>query len=93
MQGKSFREARWVLFPICFGVIFIDMVGYGIISPSIPLFAKALSASDSQMGYAFAGYPIAFTLFILPLGLLVDRMERIISSSPSRCMSSLWQAS
>jgi MFS transporter, DHA1 family, solute carrier family 18 (vesicular amine transporter), member 1/2 len=73
VQGKSFRESRWVLFPICFGVIFTDMVGYGIISPSIPLFAKALSASDSQMGFAFAGYPIAFTLFVLPLGRLVDR--------------------
>lgn len=76
MQEKSFRESQWVLFPICFGVIFLDMVGYGIISPSIPLFAKALSASDSQMGFAFAGYPIAFTLFILPLGLLVDRIGK-----------------
>lgn len=76
MQGQSFRESRWVLFPICFGVIFADMVGYGIISPSIPLFAKALSASDSQMGYAFAGYPIAFTLFVLPLGRMVDRIGR-----------------
>jgi DHA1 family solute carrier family 18 vesicular amine transporter 1/2 len=84
MQGESFRESRWVLFPICFGVIFLDMVGYGIISPSIPLFAKALSASDSQMGYAFAGYPIAFTLFVLPLGLLIDRIGKnyiIISGS------------
>ena len=84
MQGESFRESRWVLLPICFGVIFTDMVGYGIISPSIPLFAKALSATDSQMGYAFAGYPIAFTLFILPLGLLVDRIGKnclIISAS------------
>lgn len=76
VQGKSLRESRWVLFPICFGVIFTDMVGYGIISPSIPLFAKALSASDSQMGYAFAGYPIAFTLFVLPLGRLVDRIGK-----------------
>jgi MFS family permease len=28
------------------------------------------------MGYAFAGYPIAFTLSILPLGLLVDRVGK-----------------
>jgi len=96
VQGKSFRESRWVLFPICFGVIFIDMVGYGIISPSIPLFAKALSASDSQMGYAFAGYPIAFTIFILPLGLLVDRIGKnylIISISLYvLCLASLMMA-
>ncbi|NPU86571.1 MAG: MFS transporter [Syntrophaceae bacterium] len=96
MQKISFRESRWVLFPICFGVIFTDMVGYGIISPSIPLFAKALSASDSQMGYAFAGYPIAFTLSILPLGLLVDRIGKnylIISISLYvLCLASLMMA-
>lgn len=96
MQKLSFRESRWVLFPICFGVIFTDMVGYGIISPSIPLFAKALSASDSQMGYAFAGYPIAFTLSILPLGLLVDRIGKnylIISISLYvLCLASLMMA-
>lgn len=96
MQKNSFRESRWVLFPICFGVIFTDMVGYGIISPSIPLFAKALSATDSQMGYAFAGYPIAFTLSILPLGLLVDRIGKnylIISVSLYvLCVASLLMA-
>ena len=96
MQGKSFRESRWVLYPICFGVFFTDMVGYGIISPSIPLFAKALSASDAQMGYAFAGYPIAFTLFVLPLGRLVDRIGKnylIISISMYvLCMASLMMA-
>jgi MFS family permease len=93
---KTFRESHWVLYPICFGVIFADMVGYGIISPSIPLFAKALKASDSQMGYAFAGYPIAFTLFVLPLGRLVDRIGKnylIISISLYLlCMASLMMA-
>jgi MFS family permease len=70
------RDSRRVLFTICFGVIFTDMVGYGVISPSIPLFAKMLAASDAQMGFAFAGYPIAFTLTVLPLGLLVDRVGK-----------------
>lgn len=68
--------SKRLLYTIGFGVIFTDMVSYGIISPSIPLFAKALSASDAQMGYAFAGYPIAFTLTVLPLGLLVDRIGK-----------------
>ncbi len=96
MQGKSIRESRWVLFTLCFGVIFLDMVGYGIISPSIPLFAKALSASDAQMGYAFAGYPIAFTLFVLPLGLFVDRIGKnyiiIAVSMFALCLASLMMA-
>lgn len=70
------RDSKRVLFTICFGVIFTDMVGYGVISPSIPLFARTLGASDAQMGYAFAGYPIAFTLTVLPLGFLVDRIGK-----------------
>jgi len=68
--------SRRATFAICFGVIFTDMVSYGVISPSIPLFARALAASDAQMGYAFAGYPIAFTLAVLPLGLFVDRVGK-----------------
>ena len=61
---------------ICFGVIFTDMVAYGVISPSLPSLARALSATDAQMGYAFAGYPVALTVAILPLGALVDRFGR-----------------
>jgi hypothetical protein len=65
--------SRRATFAICFGVIFPDMVSYGVISPSIPLFAPgALAASDAEMGLAFAGDPIAFTLCVLPLGLFVD---------------------
>ena len=70
------RDSRRVLFTICFGVIFTDLVGYGVISPSIPIFARALSATDAEMGLAFAGYPIAFTLTVLPLGMLVDRIGK-----------------
>jgi DHA1 family solute carrier family 18 vesicular amine transporter 1/2 len=70
------RDSKRVLLTICFGVIFTDMVGYGVISPSIPLFARTLGASDAQMGFAFAGYPIAFTLTVLPLGVFVDRVGK-----------------
>ena len=75
-RPPSLRDSRRVLFTLCFGVIFTDMVAYGVISPSIPLFAKTLAASDAQMGFAFAGYPIAFTLTVLPLGMLVDRIGK-----------------
>lgn len=68
--------ARSAVRAVCFGVIFADMVAYGVISPSLPLLARTLAASDAHMGYAFAGYPIALTLAILPLGALVDRLGR-----------------
>ena len=60
---------------ICCLVIFTDMVGYSIITPSIPLFAKLFKASDTAISLAFAAYPVAFLIFILPFGFLVDRVE------------------
>jgi len=61
---------------ICCLVIFTDMVGYSIITPSIPLFAKLFNASDTAISFAFAAYPVAFLIFILPFGFLVDRVGK-----------------
>jgi len=65
----------FVLFVCCL-VIFTDMVGYSIIAPSIPLFAKLFGASDAVISYAFAAYPIAFLLTIIPFGFVVDRIGK-----------------
>jgi len=52
------------------------MVGYSIITPSIPLFAKLFKASDASMGYAFAAYPTAFLITIIPFGYIVDKVGK-----------------
>ena len=65
----------YVLF-ICCLVIFTDMVGYSIITPSIPLFAKLFNASDTAISFAFAAYPVAFLITILPFGYLVDKFGK-----------------
>jgi MFS family permease len=65
----------FVLFVCCL-VIFTDMVGYSIIAPSIPLFAKLFRASDAAISYAFAAYPVAFLLTIIPFGFIVDRIGK-----------------
>ncbi|HUT83383.1 MAG TPA: MFS transporter [Thermodesulfobacteriota bacterium] len=65
----------FVLF-VCCAVIFTDMVGYSIIAPSIPLFAKLFGASDAVISYAFAAYPVAFLLTIIPFGFVVDRIGK-----------------
>jgi len=52
------------------------MLGYGIITPSIPIFAKLLNASETEIGLAFSAYPVAFILVVLPFGKLVDRIGR-----------------
>jgi len=67
---------RLLILFICCLVIFTDMVGYSIITPSIPLFAKLFNASDAAMGYAFAAYPAAFLITIIPFGFLVDKVGK-----------------
>jgi MFS family permease len=67
---------RLFVLSVCCLVIFTDMVGYSIIAPSIPLFAKLFKASDAAISYAFAAYPVAFLLTIIPFGFIVDRIGK-----------------
>jgi len=70
------RFSRIFTLLICCGVIFTDMVGYGVITPSVPIFAKLLKASDAQIGLALSAYSVAFILVILPFGYFVDKVGR-----------------
>ena len=70
------RNTRIKTLLVCCGVIFTDMLGYGIITPSIPIFAKLLKASEAEIGFAFSAYPVAFLIVVLPFGRLVDRVRR-----------------
>ena len=58
------------------GVIFLDSVGYGLVVPVLPLYARQLGASDFAIGFLFAAYAIALCLAAIPLGILSDRFGR-----------------
>lgn len=70
------RQSRLFTLLTCCGVIFTDMVGYGVITPSVPIFAKLLKASDAEIGLALSAYSVAFILVILPFGYFVDKVGR-----------------
>ena len=59
------------------------MLGYGIITPAIPIFAKILNVSERALGFAFSAYPVAFILVVLPVGKIIDRTgkHRLVISS------------
>lgn len=57
-------------------VVFLDSVGYGIVVPVLPIYAKTLKATDFQIGFLFATYAIALLVGAIPMGLLSDRMGR-----------------
>ena len=61
---------------VLFITIFIDMLGFGIIIPVLPIFTKELGAEDYQIGLIAMIYPI-MNFFFAPLwGTLSDRYGR-----------------
>jgi DHA1 family tetracycline resistance protein-like MFS transporter len=62
--------------PVLFLIVFIDLVGFGVIIPLLPFFGEHFGASPAQVGLLMAAY--SFTQFLAaPLwGRLSDRIGR-----------------
>jgi DHA1 family tetracycline resistance protein-like MFS transporter len=59
-----------------FAVIVIDLIGFGIVVPILPYYAKSLDASPVTLGFLLAAYP-AFQFIFSPIwGRLSDRIGR-----------------
>lgn len=56
--------------------IFLDMLGFGIIIPILPIFSKELGAADYQVGLIAMSYPIMNFLFASLWGSYSDRYGR-----------------
>jgi MFS family permease len=61
---------------VLFITIFIDMLGFGIIIPILPIFSKELGAADYQVGLIAMIFPIMNFLFAPLWGTLSDRHGR-----------------
>ena len=61
---------------VLFSVIVIDLVGFGIVVPILPYYAKSLDTSPTTLGFLLAVYP-AFQFVFSPIwGRLSDRIGR-----------------
>lgn len=61
---------------LIFLTVFIDLIGFGLIIPVMPLYAKELQASDLQVGLLIASYSLMQLLFAPLLGRLSDHVGR-----------------
>ena len=61
---------------ILFFTVFLDLLGYGLIIPLLPEFARSLGASSFVIGIVIASYSFAQFLFGPILGNLSDRFGR-----------------
>lgn len=56
--------------------VFIDLVGFGIIIPILPLYAERHGASNFEIGLLLASYSLAQFIFAPILGALSDKVGR-----------------
>ena len=73
------RRARTSL-PPGFGTIWttvaVDLIGFGIVLPVLPLYAERFGATPTQVGALLASFSVAQLLFAPVWGLLSDRIGR-----------------
>ncbi len=62
--------------PILFAIMFLVMVGFGIIIPVLPFYAEELGASPTQLGLLMATYSLMQFIFAPMWGRLSDRIGR-----------------
>jgi predicted MFS family arabinose efflux permease len=61
---------------VVFFTIFLDLLGFGLVLPLLPQFARQFGASDTQIGLLFASYSLMQFLFAPLWGRLSDRIGR-----------------
>jgi len=62
--------------PILFAVMFLVMVGFGIIIPVLPFYAENVGASPTQLGLLMAVYSLMQLIFAPMWGRISDRIGR-----------------
>ncbi len=61
---------------LLFGVIIVDLVGFGVVMPVLPYWAEALDASGFELGLLLSGYAAAQFVCAPLWGRLSDRIGR-----------------
>jgi len=78
---KAFKENLMILFgysqlfPLCFAV-FVSMLGFGLVMPLLPIYARDFGATGTQLGFLTASFAIARLITTFPGGWLADRAGR-----------------
>jgi MFS family permease len=71
----SHRPSRTPLL-IIFVTVFIDLLGFGIVLPQLPRYAKYFEASGNTLGLLMASFSAMQFLFAPSWGRLSDRIGR-----------------
>jgi len=80
-----------VLLLVCL-IILVNQIGFGIIVPVTPIYAKTFGVSDAAIGLVVSVYGLGRFLFSVPAGQLADRFGRrrvILAGTILTCLGSV----
>src|SRR5471030_182308 len=75
---------------IVFLTVFIDLIGFGIVIPLLPIYAKNFSATGWEIGALMSTFSLMQFVFAPILGRLSDRIGRrpvLLTSTAGACIS------
>lgn len=75
LRSSAVENPRRAL-AVVIGVVFIDLVGFGIVIPILPFYVRSFEVSDAFIGLLAASYSLAQFLAAPTLGRLSDRIGR-----------------
>jgi len=79
--------------PILFLIVFVDLVGFGIVIPLLPFFGEHFGASPAVVGLLMATYSLAQFILAPILGRLSDRVGRkrvLVASLAGAAAAYVW---
>lgn len=74
--ATSMSARQWRAFAIMWFAMFVIAVGFGMVVPILPVFARDLGASGLWLGLAFSGFAVTQTPLTPVMGRLGDRWGR-----------------
>ena len=63
------------LLPLCFAV-FVSMIGFGLVIPLLPIYARDFGATGTQLGFLTASFAVTRAVVTYPGGWLADKSGR-----------------
>ena len=64
------------MLPVLFSVVVVDLIGFGIVIPVLPFYARAYGASGLELGALLTSYAAMQFVFAPIWGRLSDRIGR-----------------
>jgi MFS family permease len=72
------KEGRMTTSLVLLGMaLFVVSLGFGMFTPILPQYAAKLGIDTTSLGFAYSLYNVALIIFLIPSGIMADRLGRV----------------